>query len=799
MTREETGAHVAIATIAFAVMLFEITLLRICSFTIWHHYAFMVISVALLGFGVSGTALQLRPAWGRPAARRAALFALLFAVTGVVAVGVAGRIPFDPARLADEPSQLWYLGGYYLALLLPFSFAGLAIIVLLKGGVTRVGSLYAADLAGAGAGACATVAVLGLVRVEGAVFLSAAAASLAAVVLLLGARGEQKMLAAAALATAASLVVVPWASHVLVIPPGKSKLLARLPVDPATGTVRTLSSDWNSLARVDVIDGGRPVEWMMNPRSAATFPPQALIVIDGDAVTPVLRFDGDLASLSFLDSAVPYAALQALRPERVLVIGSGGGLDVLAALRSGAGHVDAVEINPAVVRAVTVDHAELGGRLFEREEVTLHLGEGRSFIRTRDVLYDAIQLSLVDTWAATASGAYSLAESYLYTVEAFEDYLRHLEDDGFVSISRWEWTPPRENLRLVTVAEAALRRMGADDPASHIVVLASGHVGTVVVGRNPLGSAQLAAIARVARAEGFYPVFAPDLASDNPFGAYLRTPDKASFLRNYPFDVSPVHDDRPFFFQFGRWSRLNPFGGDFREAVFVLSGRLVVLTLLVQAGLLSTLLLGLPALVSRQRGARPGKGQRAPRIAPVVGYFVLIGLAFMLVEIALMQRFTLYLGSPLHATALVLGTLLVAAGLGSALSARAVGRLRAEWPVFAGIVLLGMLAVPALPVVFDTTLAWPFAARALASVVLLVPLGILVGMPFPVAMARLVQHGGEGMIGWAWAANGCASVLGPILAVLLAMDLGLGAVLFAGACAYAGAAVTLRRWSRDPA
>jgi hypothetical protein len=224
--------------------------------------------------------------------------------------------------------------------------------------------------------------------------------------------------------------------------------------------VRQVSSEWNAVGRVDVLEGAPASSWV-------TLAPGELetdIVIDGDAATPVLPLGGGLETFTYLDGIPSTTALEAFAPRDVLVIGSGGGVDVAAAVHHGARHVDAVEVNPIIVRLVTGPYAERLGGLFTRPEVTLHNAEGRSFVRQSERRYDLIQISLVDTWAAASSGAYSLAESYLYTAEAFEDYLAHLSDEGAFTITRWLTTPPREPLRLCTVAVEALRRRGAERP-----------------------------------------------------------------------------------------------------------------------------------------------------------------------------------------------------------------------------------------------------------------------------------------------------------------------------------------------
>ena len=267
--------------------------------------------------------------------------------------------------------------------------------------------------------------------------------------------------------------------------------------------------------------------------------------------------------------------------------------------------------------------AERSGHLFERPEVTLHRAEGRSFVTASSERYGAIVLSLIDTWAASASGAYSLAESYLYTVEAFEQYFEHLGDRGVLVITRWDWIPPRESLRLCTVAAQALRRLGVDDPARHVVVLSvtttAGNMAQLIVQRSPLTDTDIAELRRLAASRGYYFLYAPGISGSNAFIDYFRAPDQERFIETYPFDIAPVTDDRPFFFQFGRWRDANPFGAGWRESPLVLSGRLVLLAVLLQAVVLSAALMVVPLLASRRSRAVGRSTPAAPRTAREAG------------------------------------------------------------------------------------------------------------------------------------------------------------------------------------
>ncbi len=787
--RPHWTALVAIGLLAGAIMLFELVLTRIFSFTIWHHFSFMVISVALMGFAVSGIVLQLYPALGVPAPQRAAHYAVLFALTAVLAVALVTRIPFDPTHIAQEPGQVVALAVYYLTLVVPFTFAGLAIVSLLNGYPGDVNRLYASDLTGAGAGCLIVVGLMAHVGAEGVLLLVGAIASVSAWLLRCRTQTGRTQLALPWLAVAVLFgAATPWATHLLPIRPGTGKGLTYW-LNPANFPLaRLASTQWNALSRVDVVEGAGAVEWTANPRSPASSPPQTQIVIDGDAATPIIQSNGDLRSLTFLDYTLSSTALQAFRPAQVLVIGSGGGVDVLTALHHGAAHVDAVEINPMIAGLVTRRYAEWNGHLFERPEVALHLGEGRNFVRRQTTRYDMIQLSLIDTWAATAAGAYSLAEGYLYTVEAYQDYIGHLAGDGILTVTRWRWSQPREILKLCTVAVAALRGLGVEHPEKHLVIAALPGLANVMIKRSEFTAADLDSIERVADARGFGFLYAPGIRGTNEFVRLLDAPDPSKFIDAYPFDIRPATDDSPFFFQFGRWRDLSLAG--WRESPLALSGRLVLLATLTQAFLLSLALLVAP-IIRRARNT-----PAIPRAAAggTLAYFAAIGLGFMLLEISLMQRFTLFLGHPVYAIAFVLAVLLIAAGAGSMCAPRLVGSRSRPWWVFIGIVGIVLLYAACMPAIFRAALGLGLVSRLALGTLLLFPLGFGLGIPFPAAVASLSRRTSAPLLGWAWAANGAASVMGPILAVLLAMEFGFTGVMFLAALIYAGALLAFGSW-----
>jgi hypothetical protein len=773
---------VAIGLVAGASVLYQIVLTRVFSFLLWHHFAFMIISIAVLGLAVSGVVLRFQAGGGADTCRRAAFGSLAFALTAAAAVAVVARLPIDPTRIAEDPVHIARLALAGMLLLVPFTCAGLVVIALLESVPARADRLYGSDLVGAGLGCIAAIVALQHVGADGALFFVSGAAAGAAGLLATASDRPASHLAAAgaALAVGFPLAALTGAS-VLPVLPGPSKAMRTI-LDPRRyPEARIAETAWNAVSRVDVIENSASVRWVANLRTAAPVPRQTLIVIDGDAATPIVAGSRHIEDLRFLDHMVSAAPLAAFRPQRALVIGAGGGVDVLAALYHGAARVDAVEVNPAIARIMTGSRAEEAGRLFERPGVRLYLDEGRSFVRHNRDRYDAIQLSLVDTFAASASGAYSLMEGYLYTVEAFDDYLRRLQPDGFITVTRWLGAPPREALKVCTVAVEALRRFGSERPEAHVLVLGQDNIGSVVVKRSPFTPDEVARLRTIASERGIDVLHAPGSPAEaGIFGRALAGAGSASFLSAYPFDISPATDDSPFFFQFGRWRDVVEVGRGWGESGMLISGRLLLLLVLAEAvvGALAFVVLPMLARHTELRGAEIG-GSR------VLGFFFLIGVSFMLLEVTLMQRFTLLLGQPIYALALVLAVLLVSAGAGS-FSARYTRKgLVSPRNVLLAVVAMVLVEDVLLRAVFVHAIGWGLASRLAVSAALIWPLGFLLGMPLPSALAGL--RPGSPLVGWAWALNGCGSVLGPIVASLVAIDLGFSAVMLLAAAGYAAA------------
>ena len=524
-------------------------------------------------------------------------------------------------------------------------------------------------------------------------------------------------------------------------------------------------------------------------------PPQLGLFVDGSALGAITRVrgnPGELAYLDWLTSALPY---HLDGPEEVLVLGAGGGTQVLQALERRARRVTAVELNPQVVELIRGPFADYAGHLYDRPEVTVYSAEARSFVAGSDQRYDLIQVALLDAFGG--AGLHALNESYLYTVEALGEYLAHLKPGGMLAFTRWLRVPPRDGLKLFATAVSALEEVGVTEPGRRLVMIRGWKTTTLVIRNSPFKAQQIAALKNFTRERGFdlvwYPGIEPDEANRRhllegaPFYQGARAllgPDRQAFLADYKFDLHPARDDRPYYFHFFRWRTLPELlsltaGGGLAQLEW---GYLVLVATLVQALVAGVVLILLPLALGGKGLPKQGRGR-------VLGYFTAIGLAFLLLEIAMIQKFVLYLGHPLTAVAVVLAGFLVCAGAGSALS----GRL-AHHPRVAALAVTGLsLAyLGLLPALFQATLAWPLPIKVLLALGLIAPLALAMGMPFPLGLSRVAGHNGR-LVPWAWGINGCASVVSAVLAVLLAMAMGFNGVVVLAALLYALAALSLPR------
>jgi hypothetical protein len=785
----------SIALVSAAALGYEVLLMRLFSIIQWHHFAYMMISLALLGYGVSGAVLMLLQ--GALLRHFAVSYLANLALFGVSSVGcflLAQQLPFNAEEVLWDPWQMVWLLCTYLLLAVPFFFAANAIGLALIYYRERLARIYAADLAGAGLGSLAVLALLFVVLPAQALTVLGLLGIVAA---LLGAWELRRGSAAAVLLPlAAVLLLVPDHWMMLEMSPYKG-LSQSLRVKDS----RVIAQRSSPLGLLSVVES--PTIPLRNAPglslNATTEPPLQLgVFTDGDGLSVINQYTGEPETLAFLDqltSALPYH----LRPvERALILGAGGGADVLQALYHHTPHIDAVELNPQFARLVSTDYADFAGHVYQAAGVNLYIGEARSVAASRPGDYDLIQVSLLDSFSASASGQYALSENHLYTVEALGEFMQQLAPGGFLSITRWIKLPPRDTLKLFATAIDALRAAGISAPGQRLLLIRGWQTSTLLVKNGAVSAGETERLRAFCAARSFdvawYPGITPGesnrynrLRNDwfHDAARQLLGEQRERFLDDYKFNLNPSTDDRPYFFHFFTWRTLSEVialrerGG----ASLADAGYLVLVATLLQAIVASLLLILLPIWIYQRRNP---SHQPSVRHSRVVGYFLALGLAFLFIEIAFIQQFLLFLHHPLYAIAVVLSSFLVFSGLGSAFLGRVSpgehGKLLGQ--AVAIIVLLGTVYLLGLGTLLEQLALLPESARVLISVALIAPLAFCMGMPFPLGLARLGEDA-PALLPWAWAINGCASVISAVLATLLAIHLGFDTVIAVALVLYA--------------
>ncbi|SOZ16254.1 putative Spermidine synthase [Cupriavidus taiwanensis] len=796
----------ALALLSAAALGYEILLMRLLSIILWHHFAYMMISVALLGYGAAGALVALaQPALVRHFVPVFAGGALLFGSSALVCFELAQRVGFNPLEILWEPTQPLRLVAIYLLLFVPFLCAATSVCLAFARFPLQVPRLYSFDILGAGLGSLGMIAALFVLAPVDALRLVGMTGMAAAALACIECRADRfyrPWLPALLLAAAAVPAAIPggW----MALRPSEYKELSQA---LRIGDARVVAQRSSPLGQVTVLESPSiPLRHApgLSLNATAEPPPQLAVFTDGDGLSALNRYDGrpePLAYLGDLTSALPYHLLQA---PRVLVLGSGAGADVLQALYHGASAVDAVELNPQVIGLVQDRFGAFSGKPYSAAGVQVHVGEARGFLAASRQRYDLIQVALLDSFSTSSAGLYALSESYLYTVEAFEAYLRHLRPGGLLAITRWVSLPPRDIPKLFATAVAAMARAGVSDPSRRLVLLRGWKTATLVVKHGNFEPAEIAALLDFGRARSFdveyHPGIRPGAANrynvlDQPdfFAAAqaLLGPERELFLSRYKFDVRPATDDRPYFFHFFKWRTLPELVSLKAQGGLPLLdwGYPVLVATLLQATAAALLLIGVPLRVLRRRA--PASPVPAARTG---FYFVAVGLGFMFVEIAFIQKFILFLSHPLYAVAVVLCAFLCFAGLGSRFAPRmparaGPGRGRRQVALaIGGVCAVALLYLVALPEVFPLLIAWPDPARVAIAVALVAPLAFLMGMPFPLGLSGLAARD-HTLVPWAWGINACASVVAAVLATLLAIHAGFTVVVLVALLLYAGAAL----------
>src|SRR5919199_3364101 len=736
---------------ALSGLVLEISITRIFSAAIWYHFAFVAVSVALVGLGASGLVVhhRVKKLKGRWAEN----------LTILSAWGITIFIPITLFVMHVLASQVVYIPLFMLLFSVPFFFIGIIISAAFSAFGSVAGRLYAADLVGASAGAFLVVLFLMLTGGEGANlivgFISAISASLFSSV----ARNSKKVIVSFVfVAFAASLILLNQATQIFAIPtdPTAHKDLPMyLRDNPGSKIVKT---QWNSFSRIDVVEGGKASEGLL-----------AKVFIDGGAGTNIISWDGNTQSRQELSTWMQYLPFKMMQDPKVLVIGSGGGRDVVAALVSGSKDVTSVEINPIIYDTVK-SYGERAGNVYSHQYVSSHVDEGRSFITRSSDKYDIIYVPFVDTWASVSSGGLSVSENFLYTVQGFQQYYDHLTDRGKIVTVRWLIDAPR----FVTTYAKLLEQNGVprDQLYRHLMMATSDSytqdpsVTMVIFSKAPFTDEEIRYFSDSFSKYNYKPILVPGRIMRDPYPALLNGEMSLDhFYDLFKTKVYPVTDDNPYFLSF---EKPLPFAV---ESLLYAGIGIVAIFLLIPFSWMKK---------KRQLIVEPGE----LRIRTVIPYFAALGMGFILMELALLQKLILLLGNPTMTFAILLFTLLLSSGSGSLLSSRiARNNMKNLVFVIAGVAGLGISYVLFLPAIVYSTIAEPFEVKAAISAAVLAPIGFMMGMPFPTGIRLLKAHLPE-YIPWMWAVNGAFSVLGAVVAIALGIMYGSSYALILGISIY---------------
>jgi hypothetical protein len=761
--------YVGLFLTTLSLLQLELFLTRIFSVTMWYHFAFMAISLAM--FGIAAGAVLIEVIKKREAHATLANAGLLFALTSAICFAIQLYIPADP-----ETKLGWTILAFTL-IAIPFVFGGVVVCVALTRFPAYTGKLYAADLAGSAAGCLLTIPILNTIHAPTAVILNAGIAALAAAAFGFSVSGKVRWIAAA---SCVGLLAVA----------GVNQSAKKIDIQWLKGGKNWhdgLYEKWNALSRIYVRENSNePFGWGMSP---AYKPPhkidQLYLNIDSGAATVITKFNGDLSAIQHLKYDVTALAHYLRRQTSVLVIGVGGGRDILTSLVFGQRHVTGVEINPDILRALTDRFVDYTGDLQSNPAVTLVHDEARSFVARSPEKFGIIQASLIDTWAATSAGAYVLTENGLYTKEAWLTFLNHLTPDGILTMSRWYYeAQPAETLRLTALATASLMDIGVADPRQHIMVIRKQDnsemgqysVATILVSKRPFTDDEIARTAYLSKTMEFLPVLTPQYAERPEFEAVATRGKYEELIRTYPLNIAAPTDDTPFFFHMLR-------ARDLLKAATYQGMNQLNLKAVRVLGTLLAIVSGLSALAIIAPLALRRRVRQTHSLRLMI-YFAAIGLAFMMVEIGQLERLIVFLGHPIYGLTVVLFVLLLASSAGSLCSHRVGNRI---WLL--PLVLAAFIFVS--PPLTSQFVSASTPVRVFLSALLLVPSGFFMGMAFPLGIKK-AQYEEGAPTAWYWGINGAFSVISSVLAVVVAVFWGVTMTLLVGLTAYVIALVALQ-------
>lgn len=780
--------YAAIGLISCSMLTYEILLTRVCALRLFFHFAFLVISNCLLGIGASGTLLALYQDRLRLNPRLwLARFCLLYLASSILtyAILLTYPLPTDLRPLADHLGHLLLLlAGFNLLAAVPFLFGGLVVGMLLSFGGDRANRLYAVDLLGAGLGCLACPLFLAHWGAGGAFVLVALLALVSALVAMPPPRGRA-VLAASALAGVLGLWLLPTLDQRFPVPSkGVIDLARNVQVETQQADAYTV---WTANSRIDLIDRNQGFIYLRGTAidGLPPIPEQKLILQDAAAGTFIVNWSEHPEALVILERSLYSAAFSLKQSPKVFIIGLGGGNDAWAAKAMGARFIKAVELNEPIldIHREVLPRYSMG--LLDDPKIELVVGEGRSVLMRESELYDVIQMTGIDTWTALRSGAYVLAENYLYTREALDAMYLRLAPGGILQITRF--AADMEALRMVSNIWAMLGRPPAAEFAPSIIALATpDELMAILLKKGEFSEGEVQQLYQFTADNGIRRVYLPSGGTGGVVEQFILSDEKERFIDEFPRDISPTSDDRPYFFNFSKWRDPLASRRYVREPTSVAQGNPFLLLSHLSLSVVFGLVLILLPLTRLGRLPRVGE-------ARYLAYFSGLGLGFIAIEVSLLQKLTVFLGHPIYSITVTLFSLLTFTGLGSLLLA---GRIATDdrriWAIPLGVMafLIGCASFSANFV--SAFIELPLPARIALTIALLAPVGLLLGVPFAYGL-RVLNERNPALIPWAWAVNGCLSVVGSIVTAILSMNFGFNAVLLLAGGIYLVAFLALRR------
>lgn len=807
MTRADSPADdapiplVAIACIGIATLMFEILLTRIFSVTMWYHFAFVTISLALFGIAASGVLVMRSEQLSdrKQSLQQMAMAAACFGGAVPLAFVLDLHVPFRPF---DVPGQRLQAGFFFLikflVLALPFFYSGLVLALAFTHSPNRVNRVYFADLAGGGLG-CGLVVPVMLVLSGPSATIATAVFPFVAAALLYRQSGNRRGMLATLAAAVAVLVFVGVNEQVGIV-----KVVHVKSFDAKLGRVLErpkVYEKWHPVSRVAVhpleySPKEAPERWFHTKPVEGGFPHVMHVTNDGAAGTHIYPKLSQADRKRIFRHDVSDLVYSLVKRPNVLVVGVGGGKDILSALAFDCNSVTAAELNPLMIDVVQNAFADFSGRPYDDPRVKIHINEARNFIASRPDRYDVIKISVTDTWTASARGAYSLNENYLYTREAMNDYLSHLTPGGFLTITRWY---PHETLRLAMLLRQTLLARG-QDPAKCILMARCRQTLTCLVKNGELTAEEQRQFADACHKAEVVMVQAdaPDVSTE-PEDVWHRQVITGegldALLARLPINLNPPTDDHPFFFDLSGKEGSATLD---KEANFLKQharAHELLIGLLILTSIVALLFVVLPVVLFR----RKVRAERVPTRTWLLAnlYFLSLGIGFMLVEIPLLQRLILFLGHPTYAMTVVLMSLLISSGIGSLTAGWLLQKgVRPAWLLATNVLVL-VVSTQFMPDLLRAEIGLPIAGRIAMATALIFPVGLLLGMPFPTGL-RLAHRHEQALVPWAWAVNGAASVAAPCLAMIISMQYSFSFTLYVGTAIYALATLLLVVWNREP-